>query len=152
MTKRRGISPMLAVIILMTISIIGGGMLYGIQNQIFVVGLSILEIRPIDLRLEKNTDGSCYVQSVFYNSGTELIQDIRIKTTLDSGEDFVRILPDLQAGLSPGDSIEDFFTPIRVECDNFTIANTYSIFVNASSAESSFSTIKSIKVENITRI
>lgn len=152
MTKRRGISPMLAVIILMTISIIGGGMLYGIQNQIFVVGLSILEVRPIDLRLEKNADGSCYVQSVFYNSGTELIQDIRIKTTLDSGEDFVRILPDLEAGLSPGDSIEDFFTPMSIECGNFTVANTYSIFVNASSAESSFSTIKSIKVENITQI
>jgi len=153
MRKRRAISPILAVIILMTITIMGGGILYGIQNQILVTGLSKLDLRITDLKLEKDVNGSCYFQSVFYNSGTELIQKIHLKTTLDNGEDFVREIDNFGSGLVPRNSTEyfQFLESTNSECGNFTTSNTYSIFVNASSIDSKFGIIQSMKVENVTK-
>lgn len=154
MRNRRAISPILAVIILMTIATMGGGILYGIQNQILVTGLSKLDLRIVDLRLEKDVNGSCYLQTIFYNSGTELIQKIHLKTTLDDGEDFVRQINNFGGGLVPGNSTGNFeiMESSNFQCGNFTASNTYSVFVNASSNDSKFSTVKIMKVENMTQI
>ncbi|AFS82983.1 hypothetical protein [Candidatus Nitrosopumilus sediminis] len=153
MRTRRAISPILAVIILMTIATMGGGILFGIQNQILVTGLSKIDLRVVDLRLEKDMSGSCYLQTAFYNSGTELIQKIHLKTTLDDGEDFVREIDNFGGILVPGDTAESFemieFSDFQ--CGNFTTSKTYSVFVNASSNDSKFSTLQTMKVENVTK-
>lgn len=153
MGTRRAISPILAVVILMTIATMGGGILYGIQNQLLVTGLAKMDLRVIDLRLEKDMNGSCYFQTVFYNSGTEMIQKIHLKTTLDDGEDFVREINNFGVGLVPGNTTETFeiMEFSNFQCGNFTTSNTYSVFVNASSSDSKFSTIQTMKVENVTQ-
>ena len=139
----------------MSIAIMGGGLLYSIQSQILVTGLSTMELRITDLRLEKDVNGSCYFQTVFYNSGTELIQKIHLKTTLENGEDFVREIDTFGNGLVPGNSTEYFLSSSSGinsnECGNFTSSKTYSVFVNASSQDSTFSIIKSLKVEDMTQ-
>ncbi len=151
MRNRRAITPILSVIILMTITIMGGSILYGIQNQIMVVGLSSLELRIIDLKFEKDVNDSCYFQTVFYNSGTEPIQEISLKITMDSGEDFVRKINNFGGGLVPRNSTEyfEFLEFSNFECGNFTRSNTYSVFVNATSFDSKFSTIKVLKIEDV---
>jgi flagellin-like protein len=153
MKQRRAISPILAVVILMTIAIMGGGMLYGLQNQILVTGLSTIDLRITDLRLEKDVNGACYFQTVLYNSGTEVIQKIHLKTTLDNGDDFVREINNFGGELGPRDSTEhfEFLESSNFICGNFTTSNTYSVFVNATSFDSKFSIIKSMKVGNITQ-
>lgn len=129
-------------------------MLYGIQTQFLTSSLSSLELRATDMRLEKDSQGSCYLQTVFYNSGTELIENIKLKMTLDNGDDYVWSINGLGDGLVPGNSTEyfDFIPSTETHCSNISVSNTYSFFVNASSTESSFSTIVSIKVENVTKI
>ncbi|QLH08009.1 archaellin/type IV pilin N-terminal domain-containing protein [Nitrosopumilus ureiphilus] len=151
MRNRRAITPILSGIILMAITIMGGSILYGIQNQVMVAGLSSIELRIIDLKLEKDVNNSCYFQTVFYNSGSESIQEISLKTTLDSGEDFVRKINNFGGELVPRNSTEyfEFLESSNLECGNFTRSNTYSVFVNATSSDSKFSTIKALKIEAV---
>lgn len=151
MNSRRAISPILAVILLMTIAILGGGILYGIQTQVLVVGLSSLDFRITDLSFQKDEQGACYFHMTLYNSGTETINNIYLETVRDDGENFNKTLTSFGDDLVPKNTAEyfEFFNSTSIECKNFTVSNTYPIFVNASSFESNFGFIKAVKVENV---
>lgn len=149
--NRRAITPILSAIILMAITVMGGSILYGIQNQIMVAGLSSLDLRIIDLKLEKDVKDSCYFQAILYNSGSQSIQEINLKTTLDKEEDFVINIDNFGDELIPQNSTEyfKFYESTDFFCANFTRSNTYSILINATSSDSTFSTIKTLKVEAV---
>jgi hypothetical protein len=153
MRTRRAITPILSVIILIGISVVGGSLLYSVQTQALTTGLSNIKLSVTDLKMEKDSTGACYFQSTVYNSGTESIKFINLKTTLDNGEDF-----DFEGGFSfgsslePGDSTEKplWLPNTNLNCGNFTIPNTYNVRINATSMNSEFSIITPMKVENVT--
>lgn len=153
MRKRRGVSPILSIMILISIATVGGGLMYSIQNQFLTVALNALEIRVTDLKIEKDANGACYFQALFHNSGTEPISKISLKTTLDNGEDFVRTVDNFGPQFVPGNSTKFELIPMTnaTQCGNFTISNTYSFRINASSTDSTFATIALVQVTNVTR-
>jgi hypothetical protein len=148
---RKGISPMLSVTILIGIAVLGGSVLYGIQNKFLESSLAQIDLRIVDLKIEKDAENSCYFQAKFYNSGTESINFIHVKTTMDNGEDYVDSVDLDSNGLVPGSFEEEFDFKLvgDPECDNFTVSNVYPMQVNASSADSAFSIIKPVKIENV---
>ena len=151
--RTRAISPILSVIILIGISVAGGGLLYNIQNQVLTTGLSATALKITDLKIEKDSQGACYFQAKVYNSGTDSVKSIHLKTTLDSGDDFVLQFDNFGGVLIPGNSTaEELFMPQgNPNCGNFTISNVYSVRINATSVDSEFSIIKPMKVENVTK-
>ena len=153
MRPRRAISPILSVIILIGISVAGGSLLYNVQNQVLTTGLSTIALKITDLKMEKDSHGACYFQAKVYNSGTDSIKSIHLKTTLDSGKDFVLQFNNFGDLLVPGNSTtkELFMTRGNLNCGNFTISNVYSVRINATSVDSDFSIIKPMKVENVTK-
>ena len=154
MRKKRAVSPSLAVIMLIGITIVGGVILNESVLQIIVPNLTQIEYKITDLKLQKNDLGSCYLTVEVYNSGIEIIEKLHLKTTLDSGEDWVKDFDDIDEGLGPGNSAKIFeqipYTN-DVVCGNFTVSNTYSFSINASSAESTANILQVLKVENVTQ-
>jgi len=152
MRTRKAITPILSVIILIGISVLGGSLLYSVQTQALTTGLSNIKLSITDLQMEKDSTGACYFESTVYNSGTESVKSIDLKTTLDSGEDF-----DFEGGfnfggsLEPGDSTEKplWLSNTNFNCGNFTISNIYSVRINATSENSEFSIIVPMKIENV---
>ncbi|MBS3923164.1 MAG: hypothetical protein KGZ37_08480 [Nitrosarchaeum sp.] len=153
MRARRGISPILSIIILIGISVAGGSLLYNVQSQVLITGLSATTLKITDLKMEKDSQGACYFQAKVYNSGTDFVKSIHLKTTLDSGDDYVLQFDSFGDVLVPGNSTvkELFMPPGNPNCGNFTISNVYSVKINATSVDSEFSIIKSMKVENVTK-
>ena len=151
--RTRGISPILSIIILIGISVAGGSLLYSVQNQVLTTGLSATALKITDLKIEKDSQGACYLQAKVYNSGTDSVKSIHLKTTLDSGDDFVLPFDNFGDTLVPGSStVEELFMPRgNPNCGNFTISHVYSVRINATSVDSEFSIIKSMKVENVTK-
>ena len=154
MKSRRAVSPLLAVIILIGITIVGGVLVNDSVVNLIIPQLSQMEYKITDLRMEKNSKGACYFSVEIFNSGTEVIKKAHLKTTLDSGEDWVMPFDGLGEGLNPGESAEIFeqipFTN-DVICGNFTVAKTYSFSINASSAVSSANFLHPMKVSNVTQ-
>ena len=103
--------------------------------------------------MEKDSHGACYFQTKVYNSGTDSVKSIHLKATLDSGDDFVLPFDNFGDVLVPGNSTtKELFMPQgNLNCGNFTISNVYSVRINATSVDSEFSIIKSMKVENVTK-
>lgn len=153
MKARKAVSPILSIIILIGISVVGGSLLFNVQNHILTAGLSTMMLKVVDLRLEKDLYGACYFQSKVYNSGTVYIESVNLKTTLDNGEDFVVSFSNFGDALIPGSSTEKvlFMSSGNPSCGNFTVSNVYGVRINATSAGSEFSIIESMKVENVTR-
>ncbi|MFB5628986.1 MAG: hypothetical protein ACE5RR_03540 [Nitrosarchaeum sp.] len=151
MITKRGISPILSIMILIGISVAGGSLLYNVQNQVLTAGLSTTALKITDLKIEKDIHGACYFQAKIHNSGTNSINSIHLKTTLDSGEDFVLQFDNFGDMLIPGNSTskELFMTQSNPNCGNFTVSNVYSIRINATSVDSGFSIIKPMKVESV---
>jgi hypothetical protein len=151
--RTRGISPILSIIILIGISVAGGSLLYNVQNQVLTTGLSATALKITDLKMEKDSQGACYLQAKVYNSGTDSVKSIHLKTTLDSGDDFVLQFDNFGETLVPGNSTaKELFMPQgNTNCGNFTVSNVYSVRINATSVDSEFSIIKSMKVENVTK-
>lgn len=155
MQRRRGISPILSVIILISIAVVGGVLVFNVQNQFLITGLSQIDLQISELSIQKDAKGSCYLQGSVQNSGTEAIETIILKTTLDSGEDFHRSIDGFGANLVPNNSTELFeLIPYTndIECGNFTLGSTYSFRINATSADSSFATIRTLEITNVTKI
>lgn len=151
--KRRAISPMLSIMILMGVALVGGGVLYGIQNQVFVAGLSSTELMITELKIEMDKTGSCYLGYEISNSGTESIKSIFLKITMDSGDEFLHEVNIPSGNFSPGDSpLRNVSKQNITLCQNLTLSEVYSVQINAKSADSSFSMLEKIKIKNVTTI
>ena len=151
MKNRRGITPIFAVIILIGIALVGGVFLNGISQNFFASSMSALKYNVNDLRIEKDSNNVCFLSVSLYNSGTLPIQKTTIKTTLDNGDDWAHEqLNGTTTLIEPKDKLEKVIRFDGVTCGNFTVGNTYSMFVNASSSESSFATIVPVEIGGIT--
>lgn len=151
MKSRRAVSPILSVIILIGIATVGGGFLFNAQNQFLTSSLAEMEYKITDLRMEKDSSGSCYFLISLYNSGSEAVTTTSINTTLDSGEPWFPKDPGLTKIINPRDTLDVFESFSGDECGNFTSSQSYSIGVEAVSDISKFKTIKIMKVENVTK-
>lgn len=150
MRKSKGITPIMSVVILIGIAVVGGLFLNAISQQFSSSALTTLKYSVNDLRIEKSNDGACFFSVNLYNSGTVPVQKTTIKTTLDNGEDWAHEeFNGTKTIIVPKEELSKVVTFDGNDCGNFTTGNTYSMFINASSTESSFSTIKSIKIKEI---
>lgn len=154
MASRRAISPVLAVVILMGIAVVGGTLLASTQNVFLQTALSELKYTITDLRLEKDSQGSCYLFLSIHNSGSEVIKKAHFKTVGDSGHDQPSddsvIVTDLEP--AKNETITKFFDSSSSFCGNFTSSNTYSFSINGSSTDSTFTVIKAVTVKEVSRI
>ncbi|MGQ0772007.1 MAG: archaellin/type IV pilin N-terminal domain-containing protein [Nitrososphaerota archaeon] len=150
MKSRRAVSPILAVIILVGIAVVGGGLLSSAQNQFLNTAFSEIEYKVTDLRLEKSGN-SCYFVAKLYNSGTIPINTTRINATLDSGEPWSPTSPALGSMISPSQTLPVFEQFSGNACGNFTSSHTYSIGVEARSETSSHKTVIPVKVRDVIR-
>lgn len=152
MKSRRAVSPIMAVIILIGIAMVGGVFLGNAQRQFLNTALSNIEYKITDLRLEKDSHGSCFFIAKLYNSGTETITSTKINTTLDSGlQWFPTNVSSLNNAILPGETLPVFVQFSGNSCGNFTLSNTYSIGFEANSESSSYKTIVPLKVKDMTR-
>ncbi len=135
MKHRRGVTPILAVIILIGIAIVGGVFLSSTQNQILSATLSEIEYRVTDLKMEKDSSGTCYFSATLHNTGTEEIMSTKINITSDGGFDW---FPKSQlTSVSPSQTFPVFEPFSGNSCGNFTASKTYSVGFEASSQSSS---------------
>lgn len=135
MKHRRGVTPILAVIILIGIAIVGGVFLSSTQNQILSATLSEIEYRVTDLKIEKDSSGTCYFSATLHNTGTEEIMSTKINITSDGGFDW---FPKSQlTSVSPSQTFPVFEPFSGNSCGNFTASKTYSVGFEASSQSSS---------------
>ncbi len=153
MKCRRGVTPILAVIILIGVAVVGGALLSSAQNQFLITALHGIEYQVTDLRLEKDSNGSCFFFAKMYNSGTEPIIKTKINTTANNGEQWFPEDRDqkLVNTVLPSETL-DFFEPFSGNaCGNFTTSDTYSIGFEALSTSSSYKTIVPLKVKDVIR-
>jgi flagellin-like protein len=149
MRARRGITPIFAVVILIGIAVVGGAFLSSAQTQLLNTSLTDLEYRVTDLRLEKDSGGTCFFSAKLYNSGTEPISKTVIHTTFDSGEQWSPQDPNLTSTIQPTNSTKVFVPFTGNPCGNVTVSNTYSVGIEAHSASSSYKTVQQLKAREI---
>lgn len=150
MRNRRGISPIIGVIILIGIAVVGGGLLSSAQTQYLNTAFSQIEYRVTEMKLEKDSNSSCFFFAKIHNSGTEPITQTKINATLDSGLSWFPTDPDLFTTIQPSENL-DIFEPFSGNaCGNFTTSHTYSIGVEAASLTSSFKAVYPLEVKDVT--
>lgn len=150
MKQRRAVTPILAIIILIGIAIVGGVFLSTAQNQILSVALNEIEYKVTDLRMEKDSKGTCYFFVNLYNSGTEPILSTKINTTSDHNSDwFPKNSTKLTTGISPGQTLSMFESFSGNSCGNFTTSKTYIVGFEANSQLSSSKIIAPMKVTDV---
>ena len=152
MKSRKAVSPILAVIILVGITLVGGAVLSSFPAQLIIPTFSKLDYQISDFKLEKDAKGSCYFSFSLVNSGTEVLKSVHTKTTLDNGEEWIRPIGNLKNGLSPSNSINEFdVIPLSDPvCGNLTSAKTYGFSINASSNDSSHNILTTVTIQNVT--
>jgi flagellin-like protein len=148
MKSRRAVSPILAVIILIGIAVVGGALLSSAQSQYLNTAFSGVEYMVSDLRLEKHSN-SCFLFAKIYNSGTEPIILTKINATLDSGETWFPTHSSLSNTIQPAQYLDLFLQFSGNACGNFTVSNTYSFGIEASSKSSSYKTVVPLKVKEV---
>lgn len=147
MKHRRGVTPILAVIILIGIAIVGGVFLSSTQNQILSATLSEIEYKVTDLKMEKDSGGTCYFSATLHNTGTEEIVSTKINITSDGGFNW---FPKSQlTSVSPSQTFPVFEPFSGNSCGNFTASKTYSVGFEASSKSSSSKIIYPMTVTDV---
>jgi flagellin-like protein len=149
MKGRRGVTPILAVIILIGIAVVGGAFLSSAQSQYLNTTFSGIEYKIADLRLEKNSGKSCFLIAKMYNSGTEPIMQTRINATLDSGESWFPVHSTLSSIIQPTQTLDVFLQFSGNACGNFTSSHTYSFGIEALSDTSSYKIVIPVKVKDV---
>jgi flagellin-like protein len=150
MKKRRAISPIIGVIILIGIAIIGGALLSSAQSQFLNTAFTQIEYRVTEMRLEKDSGGSCFFFARIHNSGTEPITATKINATTNSGLQWFPTNPALSNQIAPTQNLDVFEAFSGNSCGNFTIGNTYSIGIEATSPTSSFKMIQPVQIRDVT--
>ncbi|NIU00767.1 MAG: hypothetical protein GWN01_07505 [Nitrosopumilaceae archaeon] len=151
MKRRRAITPILSIIILIGIALVGSVLLNGISQNFFASSMSTAKYSINDLRIEKDDNGACFLSVSLYNSGTSPIKKTTIKTTLDNGKDWAHSkLNGTTVLVEPKGQLEKVIRFGGSNCGNFTSGNTYSIFINGTSFDdSSFATLIPVKVTGV---
>ncbi len=150
MKNRRGISPIIGVIILIGIAVVGGALLSSAQTQFLNTAFSQIEYRVTEMKLEKDSGESCFFFAKIHNSGTEPITKTRINATLNSGLQWFPTDSDLSSTVLPSENLDIFESFSGNACGNFTTSHTYSIGIEAISPTSSFKAVYPLEVKDVT--
>lgn len=150
MKTRRAVSPIIGVIILIGIAVVGGALLNSAQSQFLNTAFTQIEYKVTEMRLEKDSHGSCFFFAKIHNSGTEPIVTTKINTTTNGGLQWFPTNSALSSTIQPTQNLDVFEAFSGNACGNFTTGNTYSIGLEASSPSSSFKTVYPIKVRDVT--
>lgn len=150
MKRRRAISPIIGVIILIGIAIVGGALLSSAQSQFLNTAFTQIEYRVAEMKLVKDSRGSCFFFAKIHNSGTEPIIATKINTTMNNGLQWFPTHTTLSNQIAPTRSLDVFEVFSGNSCGNFTIGNTYSIGIEATSPTSSFKIVHPIQVSDVT--
>lgn len=148
MNNRRGVSPVLGVIILMGIALAGGIILTNISNQLFVTGFNTAKYQITELTLQKDSGGSCYLFVSLYNSGSEPMKSTLVEMQFDNGTSFVPI--NSTTLVLPGKNFTSFNKLNGNNC-NFTSDSSYGVRIHGLSDNSSFATTSLVKVKEVPR-
>ncbi|MEM3064555.1 MAG: hypothetical protein QW177_04195 [Candidatus Nitrosotenuis sp.] len=137
---RRGITPILSVVILIGIALVGSILLNGIFKDFVGKAFAQIEYRVSEVNLRKDSSGACYFSITLHNTGTLPITKTSVNSTFTNntrwnpGE-----LSDLTI-IEPGHSYENTVVFGGHPCGNVTVGGTYVIRISAGSDDSSFST------------
>lgn len=148
MGNRRGVSPVLGVIILMGIALAGGVILTNISNQLFVTGFNAAKYQITELTLQKDSGGSCYLFVSLYNSGSVPVNSTLVEMKFDNGTSFVPV--NSTTLVLPGKNFTSFNKLDGNNC-NFTLDSSYGVRIHGLSNNSSFATTSLVKVKEVPR-
>lgn len=149
---RRGITPILSVVILIGIALVGGVLLNGLSKDFTGKTFAQIEYKVSDVNLKKDSTGSCYFSLTLYNTGTLPIIMTAVNATFTNNTKWSP--PELVDAITkePGHSYENTVMFGGHACGNVTVGSTYVIRILANSEDSSFSTsipVKATRMESV---
>jgi flagellin-like protein len=131
MAKRsRGISPLIATIILIAITVVGGLLVYSIftSTSNTMSAKALVSVETVDL--VKDTDGNANFNIVIKNAGNKPIKELKVK--LASENETTVDLPDGKP-LQPGQSVAYSAEP----SGTYVVGNTYTVVIKATFSDGS---------------
>jgi len=140
--RRKGISPLIATIILIAICVAGGLLIYTVffSTTGTITAKGQLTVEAIDL--VKQTDGAAAFTITIKNSGNKPITDAKGLNVTLGGVDYPVTLP--TNGLQPGQSTS-FLKTFSAPAD-FVVGNTYTVVIKAKFDDgSTFTTTTSVQ-------
>ncbi|WP_048195634.1 archaellin/type IV pilin N-terminal domain-containing protein [Candidatus Nitrosotenuis uzonensis] len=149
---RRGITPILSVVILIGIALVGSVLLNGLSKDFAGKTFAQIEYKVSNVNLKKDSAGSCYFSLTLHNTGTLPITMTTINATFTNNTKWNP--PELVDATTkePGHTYENTVMFDGHTCGNVTVGNTYVVRILANSADSSFSTsipVKASRVESV---
>ena len=128
MAKRsRGISPLIATIILIAITVVGGLLVYSIftSTSNTMSAKALVSVETVDL--VKDTGGNANFNIVIKNAGNKPIKDLKVK--LASENEATVDLSTLPGGkLQPGQSVAYSAPSLS---GSYTVGNSYTVVIKA---------------------
>lgn len=151
MGKHSAVSPISAVMILIGISLVGGALFHGMYTQVLLTSFEDIDYLITDLAIQKDSSSGCYFLATITNTGTLLISNATISTTLDSNNKWVLSIIDAPIEPQSSTTMKEFFNDSTqgLPCLNFTSGNTYSVQINATGDTSSTSKLIPITIETV---
>ena len=118
--EARGISPLVATLILILVAVVGGGIVYNVmRSQASSYGSSAdLQLQSIDV---VSAGDVCYASATVKNVGTVALEGVEVKISSDSDDQTIYIGP-----LAPGESKGGEVSPASVV---WTAGKTYIVTI-----------------------
>ena len=150
---RRGISPLIATIILISICVAGGLLIYSVffSTSGTLTTKGELSVESIDL--VKDTDGNVVFTITIKNSGNKPVDATKdvgyLKVTLDGENDYDLVVENiLTSNLEPGQSVSAVLTNSEGGglTKTYTVGDSYNVVIQAKFTDgSTFTTTTSVK-------
>jgi flagellin-like protein len=129
--KRRGISPLIATIILIAITVAGGLLVYSAFFSTAGVLSAKGQVAVENMKLVKPTTGKGNFTITIKNTGNKPVQELNV--TLDGEEKATVTLPG--NALQPGQSV--YYSPQADLAKEYVIGNLYTVIVSAEFSDGS---------------
>ena len=146
---RRGISPLIATIILISVCVAGGLLIYSVffSTAGTLTAKGELTVESIDL--VKDTDGSVVFTITIKNTGNKPVDATNgyLNVTLD-GESVYNLVEkgDLSSNLEPGQSVSAVLRSGSELTKTYIVGNSYNVVIQAKFTDgSTFTTTTSVK-------
>ena len=122
--SRRAISPLIATIILIAITVVGGLLVYGVfmSTSNTMSSKALVSVEVVDL--VKDTKGNANFSIVVKNTGNKPIRELNI--TLNGEDEHTVTLPDDK--LQPGQSVA--YSAAHLD-KAYTVGNSYTVVIKA---------------------
>lgn len=131
MKARRGISPLIATIILIAITVAGGLLIYSMFMSTGSIWGTKGQVSIENIKLVKDTAGSVTFSITIKNTGNKPVQSLEVKL---AGED-VNIA--LSGALQPGQSTAYVGAAPQLSQGEYVIGNSYTVTIKATFTDGS---------------